>query len=181
MKRYILTGAPGAGKTSLIRALEAKGYPVIEEAATALIALKQAEGIAEPWKSADFVDIIARLQKQRQMQTVNLSYPVQFHDRSAICSYALCKFLGRSPSSLLLQEINRLKRENVFQKDVFFIRNLGFCEPTAARKINFEDSLIFEQMHVEAYLSFGYRLLEIKKNPLKTRLGKILAHLSRNK
>ena len=179
MKRYIVTGAPGAGKTSVIRALEAKGFPVIEEAATDLITLKQVEGIAEPWKSADFVDVVAGLQKQRQMQTENLPCPVQFHDRSAICSYALCQYLGHTPSPLLLEEIDRLKRENVFQEDVFFIRNLGFCEPTAARKISFEDSLVFERLHIEAYLSFGYRLVEIKKNPLKMRLREILAHLSK--
>ena len=30
MQRFILTGAPGAGKTILIRELERLGYPVVE-------------------------------------------------------------------------------------------------------------------------------------------------------
>jgi predicted ATPase len=30
---YILTGAPGAGKTAVLRLLETSGYPVVEEAA----------------------------------------------------------------------------------------------------------------------------------------------------
>lgn len=34
MKRFILTGAPGAGKTSILRALAASGYGVVPEAAT---------------------------------------------------------------------------------------------------------------------------------------------------
>jgi predicted ATPase len=34
MKRCILTGAPGAGKTALVRLLERNGYAVVEEAAT---------------------------------------------------------------------------------------------------------------------------------------------------
>jgi len=38
MKRYILTGTPGAGKTVLLRALELRGYVVIEESATDFIA-----------------------------------------------------------------------------------------------------------------------------------------------
>ena len=33
MKRYILTGTPGAGKTAILRALETEGFDVVEEAA----------------------------------------------------------------------------------------------------------------------------------------------------
>jgi predicted ATPase len=58
MKRYIVTGAPGAGKTAIIRQLELEGFSVVEEAATDVIALWQAEGIAEPWfrKEGSFPD-----------------------------------------------------------------------------------------------------------------------------
>jgi predicted ATPase len=38
---YVLTGAPGAGKTAILRLLEASGYPVVEEAATDVIALSR--------------------------------------------------------------------------------------------------------------------------------------------
>jgi predicted ATPase len=33
MKRYVVTGAPGAGKTAIIRELEMDGFSVVEEAA----------------------------------------------------------------------------------------------------------------------------------------------------
>lgn len=48
MKRFIVTGAPGAGKTAIIRQLEHDGFSIVEEAATDVIALEQARGIAEP-------------------------------------------------------------------------------------------------------------------------------------
>jgi len=48
MKRFALTGAPGSGKTAIIRQLEFDGFSVVDEAATGVIALRQAEGIAEP-------------------------------------------------------------------------------------------------------------------------------------
>jgi predicted ATPase len=54
MKKYIVTGAPGAGKTVTIRQLEMDGFSVVEEAATDIIALWQANGISEPWTRPDF-------------------------------------------------------------------------------------------------------------------------------
>ncbi len=66
MPSYILTGAPGAGKTAIVRMLEAGGYPVVEEAATDVIALGQALGRDEPWQDEDFIGKILALQRQRQ-------------------------------------------------------------------------------------------------------------------
>lgn len=63
LRRYILTGAPGAGKTAILRQLELEGYGVVEEAATDLIAARQAHGVAEPWLRPGFVDTVAKLQK----------------------------------------------------------------------------------------------------------------------
>jgi predicted ATPase len=65
MKRYILTGAPGAGKTAILRHLELDGYGVVEEAATDIIALEQAHGVVEPWSHASFIDAIVNLQRAR--------------------------------------------------------------------------------------------------------------------
>ncbi|MER6582341.1 AAA family ATPase, partial [Nonomuraea sp. NPDC001023] len=45
---HVLTGTPGAGKTAVLRLLEVRGYSVVEEAATDVIALGQALGRAEP-------------------------------------------------------------------------------------------------------------------------------------
>jgi len=46
MKRVILTATPGAGKSAVLRQLEREGFGVVEEAATDVIALEQANGIA---------------------------------------------------------------------------------------------------------------------------------------
>src|SRR6266699_1019649 len=70
MKRYILTGTPGSGKTSILHELKSQGYSVVEEAATDVIALEHRHGNPEPHLQADFIDKIIRLQKQRQIETV---------------------------------------------------------------------------------------------------------------
>jgi predicted ATPase len=139
MKRFTLTGAPDAGKTSIIR----QGFDVVEEAATDVIAAG-ARG-ARPLESPTFIDRVVSSQRQRQLPATTAAVDVQFHDRSPICTYGLSRYLGRSTSSALATEIDRIMRERVFERDVFFVRNLGFCKPTAARKISFEQSLDFER------------------------------------
>ena len=61
-RRHILTGAPGAGKTALIRHLESLGHEIVEEAATDVIAIAQVQEIERPWERPQFITDIARLQ-----------------------------------------------------------------------------------------------------------------------
>src|SRR5438067_7948042 len=93
MRRYIVTGAPGAGKTAIIRQLELDGFSVVEEAATDIIALWHAKGIAEPWTRPEFIDAIVSLQQTRERKGACLSDLVQFHDRSVVCTAALADYL----------------------------------------------------------------------------------------
>ena len=55
MRRYIFTGAPGAGKTTLLGSLSDRGYPVVPEAATDVIAVQQADGVRRPWTDVHFL------------------------------------------------------------------------------------------------------------------------------
>lgn len=177
MKRYILTGAPGSGKTLIIRALEMQGYAVIDEAATDVIAYEQALGNQAPWEKSSFIDEIVHLQKQREIQMTTVNSTMQFYDRSPFCTYALAVHMKYSPSEVLLKEIERLRSGQVYQKQVFFIDNLGFIKHTEARKINFEDSVAFEKIHAETYAKFGFECIKIPLAPLLERVGLILKSL----
>jgi predicted ATPase len=176
-KRYVLTGTPGCGKTSILRALEVAGFLVVEEAATDVIALRHAQGIPEPHTHPAFIDDIVNLQKQRQMRASDLA-EVQFFDRSPLCTYALAVWLGFPISATLADEMARIEDAQIYQKQVFFIENLGHCEPTAARKITFEDSLKFEKVHEETYRSFGYECIKIPPRELSARVEQITHYVA---
>ena len=168
--RFILTGAPGAGKTAVVRQLELEGFGVVEEAATDVIALEQAKGVAEPWTDPGFIDRIVTLQRQRRLAA---SGEVQFHDRSAFCAESLATFLGHPVSDRLRNEIEELKRTGFYQRRVFFVRLMGFIEPTAARRIGLDEARRFEAVHERTYRAHGFELVPVEPGSVVDRVAAI--------
>jgi len=175
-KRYILTGAPGSGKTSVINKLSTRGFSTVPEAATTVIVQAQHEGVVAPWKNADFINTITLLQRQRQLDALS---GLQFYDRSPICSYALSRYLGFPPSLCLIDEINRIVHEKIYEKQVFFVVNLGFMVNTQVRQISFQDALRFEYLHIEAYQEWGYEMIMIPVASVEERCERILQEVCR--
>jgi len=171
MPAYILTGTPGAGKTAVLRLLETLGYPVVEEAATDVIALGNALGAEEPWRDHAFIDKVIALQRQRQDAAQSSGSAVVFFDRSPVCTLALSRYLGRAASHLLIREVDRVLAAGTYQTTVFFIRNQGFVQPTAARRISFAESLAFERIHEQTYRDLGFRLVDVPTGPLTERVA----------
>jgi len=175
MTRFIITGAPGSGKTAIIRQLELEGFSVVEEAATDVIAAAQARGTAEPWTVPSFIDEVADLQKRRQIRAADQPAEIQFHDRSVVCTAALARYLGYSMSAFLTSELERIRNGAIYDSRVFFIRNLGFITPTEARRISFEETLRFERIHEDTYRSFGFELFAIEPGDVLQRVRAIKA------
>ena len=175
MKRFIITGAPGAGKTAIIRHLELDGFGVVEEAATDLIAAAQAQATMEPWTDPSFIEAVAQLQKQREIRSSYLPDKVQFFDRSAVCTAALAAYLGHPLPPFLSSELKRIRNRAVYEQQVFFIRNLGYTTPTEARRITFEESLRFEKVHENTYRDLGFALVYVAPGNVTERVNTIKA------
>jgi predicted ATPase len=179
MHRYVLTGAPGAGKTAIIRQLECDGHSVVEEAATDVIALEQALGRTEPEHEQEFIGKILALQRQRELRAARPGTApaggAVFFDRSPVCTLALSRYLGLPDAPRLAAEVDRVLRERVYARTVFFVRNRGEVVPTAARRISLADSLIFEKVHEQVYAELGFDLIDVPAGPLASRVALIRA------
>lgn len=177
MRRYILTGAPGAGKTTILAGLLERGYAVVDEAATDVIARSHASGQDEPWRDAGFLDAIAQLQHQREVRPVPPGTPVQIFDRSPICTLALAVHLGHPVTPVLAKQVDRVLAEQVYQPQVFFVHLLGFITPTAARRITMAESVSFERIHRQAYHDHGFELVDVPVGTPEERTNLVEAHL----
>ena len=140
-----------------------------------VIALWQACGIDEAWKDIAFIDAIAALQRKRQLSAAHEPGEIQFHDRSAVCTAALARYLGSPETVLLTRELQRIKTEAIFERHVFFVRNLGFVAPTEARRINYEEALRFERIHEDTYREFGFEIVSIGPGSVADRASRIKA------
>ena len=172
MTHHILTGAPGAGKTVLLRGLERYGVAVVEEAATDVIAWAQATGDDAPWERPDFTDTILALQQQRQARAP--AGPTIF-DRSPVCTLALAHFLGLEPSAMLVTAAGACR--DLYARDVFFVESLPTIVNTAARRITLDDALRFGVVHRQVYGDLGFNLIDIPPASPAERCDLVLSRL----
>jgi len=175
-RRYILTGAPGAGKTALIRHLEAMGHEIVEEAATDVIALAQASGVERPWEKPDFIAQIAALQDWREAAPMRAE--LRFADRSVFCTLALAEWLNHPSPPELLATADRLAGSGWFARQVYFIDQLGFIEHTSARRIGYDEAMQFGALHEVVYRRYGFEPWHIGPASIPDRARTLLAAIA---
>lgn len=157
-KAYVLTGTPGAGKTSLLLSLQAAGEAVFEEPARRVLYHQlEIDGPALPSKDPHrFVEVM-------------LEELVKNHDElSGVRSYSdrgipdLIAYARRfDVSDNLFCEAAKTYRYN---KSVFMLEPWEeIFENDDLRRLTYEDSLLFHETLVDVYTELGYDLVPVPK------------------
>jgi predicted ATPase len=177
VRRVVVTGAPGAGKTSLVEGLAALGVATVREAATDVNVEAHAAGDLEPWRDPGFPDRIAALQRARRLEADAAGVALTVYDRSEVCTLALALYLGHPVGPVLSRELDRIAAADVvYERAVLFVRSLGRIERTAVRTIGLEDARRFERIHEDVYGDLGFTLVEVPPTPLTDRVD-LVRHL----
>src|SRR5262249_23299427 len=177
MKRFVLTGAPGSGKTSILRVLAATGYAVVEEAATDVNVARLAAGTPSrgPTRCSSngsrccsgSAGRSRSARRPRHRCTTGQRYA---HWRSRTTSAARSPrcWKRRSPGS---------PRPGTSTAGCSLSAPLGFLQPTEVRRISYEESLVFERVLETGYLRLGFEIVDVPASPVAERAAAIDADI----
>ena len=174
MQRFILTGAPGAGKTTLVERLEELGYEVVREGFMDLYHRQRETGWADPFADPDFIDKLVALQAERLEAAGAPGERPRFFDRSPLCTLALNELMGKPPTERLRGEIDRMLRDEIYDRRVLFVQNLGWVETTEIRTLDYEQTLAFEDLHRKVYVAHGFECVDVPAAEVDERVRRIL-------
>ena len=175
LRRIVLTGGPGSGKTSLIEALAAAGHATSPEAGRAVIRRQQMiEGEALPWKDRA---LFAELTLDRELEAHaradgadGADGPV-FFDRGVpdVVGYlTLCGLPVPAHVERAAQDIRYDRR--VFIAPVW----PEIFGQDAERRQDLDEARRTFDVMAEVYPRLGYDLVELPKAPVAERLAFVL-------
>jgi len=169
MKRFVLTGGHGVGKTSLILALEQCGEWVIREAGGDLLRYRRALGQPFPTDEKDFEAAVLRLHIERE-QKVPVGIRRVFIDRGRPDHLAYSRLFHWPLPAELQEAVMAVRYDAVFFIDGSSEYGVGL-RPEAEKR---ESQRIAEEI-MKVYQELNYTLQYVPPAALQERVKHILA------
>jgi predicted ATPase len=164
---YVLTGCSGAGKSSIIQALKARGILCVDEAGRQIVQEQvRIGGDGTPWQDRiKFVELLLSRYMYLFEQITERTRPV-FFDRGI-------------PDLITVSEHHRAAaRIYRYARKVFIAPPWPEIFRTdEERRHSYEDALAEYRLTPEAYREAGYQLIEVPKAPVSERVDFILQHV----
>ena len=173
-QRYVITGAPGTGKTAIINALKERGYSCVDENSREIIAEQMINGgEILPWKNQIAFENLISSKRAKQYASIHKD-EIYFFDRSTIDCIAYLKANNLETST----EILEVMKNHEFNSNVFYTPIWGeIYTNDSERKESIESAITIEKSLLETYNFFGYTLIEIPKLTTGARVDFILSKI----
>lgn len=166
---YVVTGAPCAGKTSVIRELDRRGYPVVAETARAYIEERRAAGETLEAIRADELAFETEIMRRKiRLEAALDPDRVAFLDRAVPDSiaYFIAAGLDAAPCAGPSRRVR--------YAGVFLLERLAL-EKDPVRIEDDRDAARLEALLDEAYRRLGYTPVRVPVRPVQRRTDRILA------
>lgn len=155
---YVITGGPGFGKTTILNLLAEKGFPVCPENARSLMTQvrdKEESGKLGSWPS-DFEKIIA--DRRVDFLTSISEEVIAFSDRGLPDQVAYSRYKKKVPSPF----ISGVVTANRYAPIVFVTPPWKeIYTKDKIRREEFTDALEIHRQIVNAYLKYGYKIVNL--------------------
>jgi predicted ATPase len=170
MRKFIITGGPNSGKSSLIDLLSKRGYCVLTESSRVIIE----EMHIFPWDNqAVFCEVFRNVQIKRESELTGDTISL---DRSLVDPIAYAEVAGVEINKAIHKDIEDAK----YERRVFFLEMLPNYITDDQRKDTPEQAAAVQKKLREVYQRLGFTLVDVplfssdKEESLKSRLELIL-------
>ncbi|NME69571.1 AAA family ATPase [Flammeovirga aprica] len=165
MHKYIISGAAGTGKTTLINAINNDGTPTMPEASRQVIMHEQLTGgEGMPWLN---VERFSELVFQKTMRQLKENPDAVFCDRSIIDTIAYLKFQHKP----IQTELTAFPYQKYYHKQVFFAlpwEEIYITDPQRPESFSYQKSL--SNVLKETYLEYGFELIYLPFESVENRM-----------
>jgi predicted ATPase len=173
MRKFVLTGGPGVGKTTTLIDLEKKGFFIVKETAREIIEREQESGRSLfPWVDLDkFNDELFKIQLEKEKNAPKDK--ISILDRSIVDGIAY-----RNLGNLKIPENLLDAAKNAGYECVFLLDRLPNYLNDESRK---EDEEKANKLHDEiekVYRELGFNVINVPALPVEERTGFILNYIN---
>lgn len=174
LKRYIITGAPGTGKTTLLNELKNKGYSCVDEISRTVIKEQQLLKTKKtPWENlSGFIDLVS-IKTIQQLQ--NPITEITFVDRGL----PDCIAYINSQNLKVPETLTLFDHHHYYHKDIFLLPPWkSIYVKDKQRQQSFKEALLIHKKIVSIYSKLNFNIIELPKKEIDKRIKAIIPTLS---
>jgi predicted ATPase len=174
-KLVVISGGPGVGKTTLIRALERRGFRCVEEVARRIIQEQvQAGGDALPWGDRERY---CRMMLERSVESYRenaFAAGVSFFDRGIPDTLCYARLVGLPLEEEIMESCRRYR---YWRRVLLAPPWEEIYETDGERKQGYAEAVTTYERMVEVYTDCGYECVEIPRDSIEERVEFVLSVL----
>lgn len=173
-QRYILTGGPGAGKTTVIKLLAARGFLCVPDHARMVIKSRKAKGLSPRPDPSSFGNAVLKMDVQAFERTKKHSGPV-FYERGVFDSL----YLHYQSGTVTSTELEQYKVNYPYASTVFFFPPWEeIYVQDAERDHSFEHAVKVGKITKDWYQELDCVVVEVPQLSPEQRVNFILAEIN---